>query len=155
MTCVRHRANHPQAGTAMSDPHVLLDLVSTVKRSIAPGSLEPSNNTRIIVHVAAMDHHHVGTRTSDQSTLLPKIAVAEIDPMATARISVLALGPSTQIDAHLIPLASRIANVATTLTSQMVVVDARWSRSRSPYDQKVVWSMLRPALIRHSQSRRD
>ena len=93
MTCVRHRVNHPQAGTAMSDPHVLLDLVSIVKQSIEPGSLVPSNNTRIIVHVAAMEHHHIGTPTSGQSILLPKVVVAGIDLTATDRISVLALDP--------------------------------------------------------------
>jgi len=103
----------------MSDPHVLLDLVSTVKQSIEPGSLVPSNNTRIIVHVAAMDHHHVGTLTSGQSTPLLKIVVAGIGPTGTARIRVLALGPSTQIDARLMLRASRTANVATTLMSQV------------------------------------
>jgi len=115
----------------MNDPHVLLDLVSTVKRSIAPGSLEPSNNTRIIVHVAAMDHHHVGTRTSGQSTLLPKIVAAAIDPTATARIRVLALGPWTQIDARPILRASKPANVATTLMNQMAQGRVRASRIAS------------------------
>jgi hypothetical protein len=112
----------------MSDPHVLLDLVSIVKQSIEPGSLVPSNNTRIIVHVAAMDHHHVGTLTSGQSTPLLKIVVAGIGPTGTARIRVLVRSPSTQIVAGPMLRASRTANVATTLMDQMEQGHDRASR---------------------------
>jgi hypothetical protein len=74
---------------------------------------------QIIVHVAAVDHHHVGTITIDRSTPLLKTVVAAIDPTATGRTGVLAPGPSTRRDAHPIVRVSRTANAAATLTSPM------------------------------------
>jgi hypothetical protein len=94
-----------------SEPHVLLDLASIVKQSIAPGSLGPCPNTPITVLAAATGHHHIETITSDQSIPLLETTVAGREPTATVRINVLALNPSTQIDAHPI---SKIVSPTTT-----------------------------------------
>jgi hypothetical protein len=111
MTRVRHLTNHPQAGTQKSDPHVLLAPALIGKQWIAPGSLEHNGNTRIIVHVAAMGHHHAGTGTSNQSTPLLMI-VGGINPMAIVRIRGLALDLLTQVDAR--PMTGVFVIVATT-----------------------------------------
>ncbi len=111
MTCVRHLANHPQTGTQKSDLHVLLVPALIESQWIAPGSLEHNGNMRIIVHVAAMGHHHAGIRTSSQSTPLLLI-VGVIDPMVIVRIRVLTLDLLTQVDAR--PRTDVFVTVATT-----------------------------------------
>jgi hypothetical protein len=75
-----------------------------------------------------MEHHHIGTLTSGQTTLLPKVVVTRIDLTATARISSPARGPWVQIDAHPITGASRTAGVVITQMSQMDRGRVRTSR---------------------------
>jgi hypothetical protein len=107
MTCVTRLANHPQTGTQKSDLRVLLAPALIESQWTAPGNLEHNGNMRIIVHVAAMGHHHAGIRTRRQSTLL--IIVRVIDPMAIVRV--LTLDLLTQVDAH--PRTDVFVTVAT------------------------------------------